>query len=644
MAMATLSMQTASHSKNKKGIVNTFIQLCAALMLSVCTAAHAVESAEVKTTAGCELTAVAMRAGSTYSWDGECVGGKAEGFGTFVQKVRVDDNLSNLYYSTQTRHAGIAYGYMTSNATRGDPSLAFPEKVSFHFDGARIAFTKGWGWSLEGLLVGGNSMSLPKPASPEPFPSMSIESPKGLLNLLATTCATENEDTAGCKGISDRYRTIYLIREYDSDRNVIRRRSTTPCPDIFNIASCQPLLAQKSAPLRKDILAFLERAKPSVEALLDKARASRPNVRPLPASAQLPPPLAEAPAAQVTPGIVDAALPVFDTKVPFPSRLGSMLWLDSNTLAITTSRDNEFWNGTTVAVDVAACSTSVILEHGFLNCANDGLVAMVKGSLARQYAGSFLKPDAPDRINVFYRWNAKAKRLESEEPETKPTWNWQICAQTRPEDIRRALISFHGHNIRYLKPRDGVLQWADAVSRDAATPVFLAKPNSAPVPVDVDAGDIALAPPYLPFSDRYLLTAGRFVIRGGIDHHGKMVDQLPAITMTRDGRVNRQMLPASLKTALDSLAMGGGDGSSQPTAAGLLVTYNSWPAQGGGLYVSHGGAVKRVWCVPSAHNGDACSLEHLEVSPDGCQIAFVVQKDYPKTVKIIRLCSSTREK
>lgn len=613
-------------------------------MLSVSTAAHALDFPEIKITNGCELSVVATRVLSTYSWDGECVGGKAQGLGTFVQKVRFDDNLSDLYYSTQTRDAGIAYGYMTLNATRRDPSLAFPEKVSFYFDGARISFTKGWGWSLEGLLVGGNSMSLPRPASPEPLPSMSIESPKGVLNLLATTCATENDDTAACKGISDRYRTIYLIREYDSDRNVIKRRATTPCPDIFNIASCQPLLAQKSAPLRKDILAFLERAMPSVDALLDKARASRPNVRPLPASAQLPPPVAEAPATQPTPGVVDAALPVFDTKVPFPSRLGSMLWLDSHTLAITTSRGNEFWNGTTVAVDVAARSTSVILEHGFLNCANDGLVAMVKGSLARQYAGDFLKPDAPDPVNVFYRWNAKTKRLESEEPESKPTWNWYICAQTHADDIRRPGISFYGHNIRYLKPRDCVLQWADAVARDAATPVLLAKPNSAPIPVDVDAGDIALVPSYLPFSDQYLLTAGRFVIRGGIDHRGKMVDQLPAITIARDGHVTREMLPIRLKAVLDSLATGGGDGSTRPTAAGLLVIYNSWRAQGGGLYVSDGGAVKRVWCVPSALSGDACSLESLEVSPDGCQIAFVAQKDHPKTVKIIRLCSSAREK
>ncbi|RYE98074.1 MAG: hypothetical protein EOO77_37900 [Oxalobacteraceae bacterium] len=321
-----------------------------------------------------------------------------------------------------------------------------------------------------------------------------------------------------------------------------------------------------------------------------------------------------------------------------------MLWLDSNTLAITTSKDSEFWNGTTVAVDVAARSASVLLAHGFLNCVNDGLVAMVKGSRARQYAGGYLKPDAPDPVNVFYRWNAKTKRLESEEPESKPSWNWYICAQTHADDIRRPDIGFYGHNVRYLKPRDGVLQWAAAVTKDAATPVFLAKSGNAPIPVAVDAGDIALVPPYLPFSDQYLLTAGRFVVRGGIDHNGKMVDELPAITLARDGRVTRAMLPTSLKAVLDSLARGGGDGSTQPTAAGLLVAYNSWPAQGGGLYVSDAGGVKRVWCLPSVHNDDPCSLERLEVSPDGCQIAFVEQRGYPKTVKIIRLCSSARER
>jgi hypothetical protein len=621
--------------------MKTCTQLCAALMLLVSTTAHALEFAEVKTTTGCDITVASMRAGSTYLWDGQCVGGKAEGLGTFVQKLRVDENLSNLYYSTQTRHAGIAYGYTTLNFTRRDPSVDVPEKVTFYFEGARIGFTRGWGWSLEGLLVGGGSMSLPSPASPEALPGMSIESPTAILNLLATTCATEPDDTPACKSIGDRYRTIYLIRQYDAELNVVKRRVITPCPDIFNIASCQPLLAQKSAPLRAEILAFLQRAKPSVDALLENAHASRPNQRPLRAAAQLPPPMAEVAAAPATPGVVDAALPVFDSKVPFPSRLGSMLWLDANTLAITTSPRNEFWNGTTVAVDVAARSASVILEHGFLNCASDGLVAMLKGSLARDYAGGLQKPGAPDPVRVFYRWNAKARRLDAEEPDTKPGWSWQICAQTRADDVRRALVSYHGHNMRYLKPADGVLQW-DAVvySRVNPTPpVFLAKPGSAAIPVDVDADDIALRPAYLPFNTQYLLTAGRFLIGGSIDHKGKMVDQLPAITMTRDGKVSRHMLPPSLKAALSAyIKRGGGDGSIQPTAAGLLVINNAWPATGGGLYVSQGAISKRVWCVPADHNGESCALEQLEISPDGCQVAFVARNDYPKTVKVLRLC------
>ena len=624
--------------------MNTFIQLCTALALSVSTAAHALEFAEVKTTTGCALTVTATRNTSTYAWDGECVDGKAEGWGTFVQKVRgMDPDFPTLYYSTQTRHAGIAYGYMTLNDTGRDPSVDVPERVSFYFDGAKVAFTKGWGWSLESLLVGGNSMSLPGAASPGPLPSMSIESPTGILNLLATTCATESDEMAACKGISDRYRTIYLIREFNSERNVVKRVTTTPCPDIFNIASCQPLLAQQSAPLRAEILALLARAKPSVDALLGLARASRPNARPLRAAARLPPPLAETPAVRATPGVVDAPLPVFDTKVPFLSELGSMLWLDANTLAITTSKRNEFWNGTTVAVDVAARSASVILAHGFLHCANDGLVAMVKGSLARQYAGSFLKPDALDPINVFYRWNGKAKRLESEEPAPKSTWSWHICAQTHAEDIGRPSLSYYGHNKRYLQPRDGVLQWGAEAPRGEATPVFLKKPDSAPVPVDVDAGDIALIPAYLPFSDQYLLTLGRFVTRGGIDRNGKMVKQLPAITMTREGRIIRHMFPTSLQAVLAGYTNDGGDGSTHPTAAGLLVMNDTRPEGGGGLYVSHAGAVKRVWCLPSTHHGDLCSLERLAVSPDGCHIAFVQRSDSAKTVKIIRLCSSARE-
>src|SRR3954471_22892937 len=92
IAMVTLSMQTASQSKNNEEMLNIFIPLCAALALFISTTAHALELVEVKTTTGCELTVVATRVASTYMWDGECIAGKAEGLGTFVQKVRVDDN------------------------------------------------------------------------------------------------------------------------------------------------------------------------------------------------------------------------------------------------------------------------------------------------------------------------------------------------------------------------------------------------------------------------------------------------------------------------------------------------------------------------------------------------------------------------
>jgi hypothetical protein len=75
-----------------------------------------------------------------------------------------------------------------------------------------------------------------------------------------------------------------------------------------------------------------------------------------------------------------------------------------------------------------------------------------------------------------------------------------------------------------------------------------------------------------------------------------------------------------------------------------LLFIGTRSAAGGGLYVSHAGTVKRVWCLASTHNGEPCALARLEVSPDGCQIAFVERSGYTKTVKIIHLCSSVREK
>lgn len=349
--------------------------------------------------------------------------------------------------------------------------------------------------------------------------------------------------------------------------------------------------------------------------------------------------------AQAETGIVDAPIPLFDTKIVIASKTGKMLWLDSNTLAITTYLNRvDYWDGKTVAVDVAARSTFTLMERGFLQCAHSGgLVAMLKGSLVRQYWGPKKDPSAPEPVRVFFRWNSKNRKLEAEEPVPKPPWNWYICAQTQPNDIEQPNMGFYARNVRYLDARDGVLRWEGPGSVRDAKQVVLAKANEAPIPVDVLAGDIALVPQYLPYSEQYLLTTGRFVTGSArIGHLGKMIDQLPAIMMTKDGRVSRLTVPEKLKATLDEL--GTTDGQTLPTAAGLLVYVSGWFKYGAGLYLSDPDGVKRIWCTPEPGKVQPCTIETWELSPDGCSLAFVPQRDFLKTVKIIRLCSSKGEK
>lgn len=350
-------------------------------------------------------------------------------------------------------------------------------------------------------------------------------------------------------------------------------------------------------------------------------------------------------AAQAATGSVDAPLPVFNTNVVIASNTGKMLWLDSNTLAITTyAKGSDYWDGKTVAVDVVAKSTFTLVERGFLQCAsNGGLVSMLKGSMVRQFWGPEKDATTPMAVRVFYHWNSKTRKLEAEEPAPKPPWNWFICAETGPNDIELPKISFYQRNVRYLDARDGVLRWEGPDSMRNAGRVVLAKANEATKPLDVVAGDIALVPQLLPFADRYLLATGQFVAGGArIERFGEKTDQLPAITMTRDGRVSRLPLPQKLKVVLDGF--GSTEGQTRPTAVGLLVYVNGWVENGGGLYLSVADAAKRIWCTPAPGKVQPCTIEDWELSPDGCNLAFVPQRDYPKTVKVIRLCSPTSEK
>jgi hypothetical protein len=259
------------------------VQLCLACCWTVPAAAKALLFDVVKTSSACELRVVAAQVkNSTFEWDGGCINGKAEGMGRFMQTLQSGTAPAPRYRSTQTRHAGVVYGYMTAY-TEGVPAT-FPPAVYFYYGDAKISFTQGWGWSLDGLHVGGTQMALPAPAPARTFPMMSIHSPTRRLVLHASDCLNYDGKVDGCAADRPDNRALYLVREYDNEGNIVILRESTPCPKPFDMASCGPLLAQKSAPLRAEILAFLAAAKPTVDELLKQAHSARPADLPQPAA------------------------------------------------------------------------------------------------------------------------------------------------------------------------------------------------------------------------------------------------------------------------------------------------------------------------------------------------------------------------
>lgn len=340
--------------------------------------------------------------------------------------------------------------------------------------------------------------------------------------------------------------------------------------------------------------------------------------------------------------VVDVPAPLFDTKIKVARGTGKMLWLDAHTLAITTYlKDADYWDGKIVAVDIRTNSASILLENAFLTCADaaQGVVGLLKGSLVKNYWGPSKAGTTPDPEVFLFRWNSDEKRLEQGEKAPKAPWNPFICQQTAPEDMQRAAISFYERSVRYLQPQHGTLRWRRPPSSQEVSPISWVRPNTPPQPIDATSGEISLLAPYLPFNDTYLLTSGRFLTgKRQMTHFGAIADEFPAVTMSSTGAVHRLFVPSNLKGHLERLDPGGGE--TLPTAAGLLVYVGDRANRGGGVYLANGEVAKRIWCFSlkaDARYQPHCTIENLELSPDGCNLAFQ-PREYPSNVHILKLC------
>jgi hypothetical protein len=225
----------------------------------------------IKATSGCEINFEGNQhvSEASYDWQGDCVGGKAQGIGTLVLTLALKDHAPTVFAEyRQTRNAGTAFGYMTVK-TRF--SKKAPELISFVGAGYPISFTRGWGLSLDGLSVGGPVMNLPAQAPVEAIPYMSIIAGNRRIYLSEAPCLLYHDRVSGCSSAESQDRMVYEINESE----IFETGTTIPgkkilCPDPFSISSCAPLIEKLSRPLRDEILFMLRQSKPYVDETLEK--------------------------------------------------------------------------------------------------------------------------------------------------------------------------------------------------------------------------------------------------------------------------------------------------------------------------------------------------------------------------------------
>jgi hypothetical protein len=129
---------------------------------------------------------------------------------------------------------------------------------------------------------------------------------------------------------------------------------------------------------------------------------------------------------------------------------------------------------------------------------------------------------------------------------------------------------------------------------------------------------------------------------GTMVRDGVATQEQPMLTMSRSGQVKREFF-RPLFEGRGSM----GEGQTFPYARGTLVYSGNRPRDGGGIYLSQGTSLRRIWCANEGNAFDRqCRLVNLSISPSGCHAAFFAKdSDDPKaryaygpTLKILPLC------
>ena len=344
-------------------------------------------------------------------------------------------------------------------------------------------------------------------------------------------------------------------------------------------------------------------------------------------------------------GIVDDPIAAIEPGLELDDMMlpGVLGWLDDNTLLATvqTSRYSKFWERQVVRTDVKSGKVMEAINPGSLVCTNpqEKVAGIMVGSAARLFAGGSQEPEP--QLQLF-SWSTASAKLTSKT--SVDGWNPSICKEVLQKDSRGlgSLAVSQTSDVRYFDTKDTYLRFLKGPNGEPAGVALIRNQQKISV-LQLNASDIALEPYYLPFRNAYLLSSGRFVMRGSMARENeKPSTEYPLLTMSKAGDIRREYFrPLFERSGFNE------DGATFPYAKGAMVFVSARPNDGGGIYLVQGESIKRVWCVNAGNQYDRqCRATSISMSPDGCHFAYFSKGSdnmrqplsSRSTLKILPLC------
>lgn len=326
-----------------------------------------------------------------------------------------------------------------------------------------------------------------------------------------------------------------------------------------------------------------------------------------------------------------------------PNDRGRFAWLDSRTLAITTfagdPRAPSSWmSNRVVAFDTKTGQLSTLVPQGRLMCTNPAArVASLSVGDTRAYFKS--SEVGPPPVSTWFRWSEGTRRLDPWPDGERQGWNEWVCRQVLPDDARKPMPGTSDRPRQYLQAGDGYITWRRAFD-DTPRPVRL-KVGARDIGLNAKSSEISPVVTHLPFMEAYLLSAGAFRWTSG-----RGAQDTPAVVLRPGGAIDRPPFPPSLEAHFTQQQLHV-DAVMIPVSRGSLVIVGTQSAHGGGMYLTRGGRSTRIWCAGASAYEPCKILSAIELSPDGCQVAFDARVPRGRSaataglegsVKVIDLC------